>query len=61
MPARMAKPEELPKNKFENRVGRESATGHFWLDVYYLVPVPPSPWSSGIIGLAGFFAPVFEE
>ena len=22
---------------------------------------PPPPWSSGIIGLAGFFAPVFEE
>jgi hypothetical protein len=27
----------------------------FFRNVYYLVPPPPSPWSSGIMGLAGFF------
>jgi len=50
-------PRSYPKINFKIMLARESATGHFWLNVYYLVPVPPSPlvywnhWVSGIFWL----------
>jgi hypothetical protein len=40
---------------------KDGRNGRFGMDVYYLVPLPPSLRSSGIMELAGFFHSVFES
>ena len=49
------------KNKSGNRVSCETEKAGFWLNVYYPVPIPPSPRSSGIMGLGRTYIKVFRN